>query len=349
VAQTWNGVSSHNERAVELELPKLTSGRWVSWLVGVAVLASVVALVFGFSEARQFLDLLQRARPAWLLVALALQSGTYLAQSWIWRTVAHAGHTPVPAATAYKLSLAKLFMDQALPSAGISGTIVVARALAARGVPAGTVAAGVIVNMVTYHGSYLLCLAAALAVAAAAGHARGWIVGAWALFALLGIALATAALTLSGRRTGALPSWIARLRPLRPALAILNAADLRILRSARVIASAAFCQFAIVLLDAFTLWAVIRATGASAPFERVFASFMISVFLRSISFVPSGLGTFEAASVLTLHLLGLPLPVALSSTLLFRLLSFWLPMLPGLVFSRAAARATPPPAETEAR
>jgi Mg2+-importing ATPase len=65
---------------------------------------------------------------------------------------------------------------------------------------------------------------------------------------------------------------------------------------------------------------------------------MISTLLRTIGIVPGGLGTFEAASVLTLKLAGVSVAVALGSTLLFRGLSFWLPMLPGLVFSRGARK-----------
>jgi Mg2+-importing ATPase len=56
--------------------------------------------------------------------------------------------------------------------------------------------------------------------------------------------------------------------------------------------------------------------------------------------VPGGLGAFEAASVLTLKLVGVSVPVALAATLLFRGLSFWLPMLPGVWFAHRAARAT---------
>jgi uncharacterized membrane protein YbhN (UPF0104 family) len=52
------------------------------------------------------------------------------------------------------------------------------------------------------------------------------------------------------------------------------------------------------------------------------------------------LGVFEAASVVTLKLAGVPVPVALGATLLFRGLSFWIPMLPGLFFSREARKQT---------
>jgi hypothetical protein len=52
-----------------------------------------------------------------------------------------------------------------------------------------------------------------------------------------------------------------------------------------------------------------------------------------------GLGAFEAASVLTLKVAG----VSLAATLLFRGLSFWLPMVPGLVFSRGTGTAKSAP------
>lgn len=56
--------------------------------------------------------------------------------------------------------------------------------------------------------------------------------------------------------------------------------------------------------------------------------------------LPGGMGIFEAASVVTLKLVGVSVPVALVATLFFRGLSFWLPMVPGLIFSRGARRAT---------
>jgi Mg2+-importing ATPase len=71
--------------------------------------------------------------------------------------------------------------------------------------------------------------------------------------------------------------------------------------------------------------------------KGVYASFMISSLLRTMGIVPGGLGTFEATSVLTLRMIGVAIPVALSATLLFRGLTFWLPMLPGLWLSKNIA------------
>jgi glycosyltransferase 2 family protein len=50
--------------------------------------------------------------------------------------------------------------------------------------------------------------------------------------------------------------------------------------------------------------------------------------------IPLGLGTFEAACVGMLSLLGVAIEAALAATLLLRGLTFWLPMVPGLWLAR---------------
>ena len=95
---------------------------------------------------------------------------------------------------------------------------------------------------------------------------------------------------------------------------------------------------AIFLLDTMTMWFLILALGTVASPTAVFASFMTSSLLRTVGFLPGGLGTFEATSVFTLKVSGVPIAVALGATLIFRTLSFWLPMIPGLIYSHALTR-----------
>jgi P-type Mg2+ transporter len=61
---------------------------------------------------------------------------------------------------------------------------------------------------------------------------------------------------------------------------------------------------------------------------------MIANLVRTISFIPGGLGTFEGAVVLMLKAGGTSVAAALSAALLFRGLTFFVPMVPGLWFSR---------------
>jgi len=70
----------------------------------------------------------------------------------------------------------------------------------------------------------------------------------------------------------------------------------------------------------------------------MFATFMIANLVRTVSFIPGGLGTFEAGAVVMLNLDGISVAVGLSTALLFRGLTFFLPMAPGLWFSRRVHR-----------
>jgi Mg2+-importing ATPase len=299
----------------------------------------VVAFALHFSEGAEIVRLAERAEPWWLLVALLLQSATYLAQGEIWRSAGRAAHFPVSVRAAYELSLAKLFVDQALPSAGISGAVVVARSLERRGMRRAAAMAAVVVNTASYYATYAGCLAGALVIALLHEQASALLVWASVAFVLFGIALAAAALALSGRGARTPTARIVRLRLLRSAVELLGAAEPKLTRRPRLLLEASAYQLAIVLLDAATVWTLIRALGGIAAPSGVFASFMISALFRTIGVLPGGLGSFEAMSVLTLKMVGVTLPVALSATLLFRALSFWLPMLPGLWFSRSAMTA----------
>jgi P-type Mg2+ transporter len=313
--------------------------RWLSWIAGFAMLAAVIIAALHFSEERKLARVAQNARPWWLAIATVLQAGTYLAQGETWRIVTRAAKVPVPLSSAFKLSLAKLFIDQALPSAGISGTVVVARALEQRGVSRAVVMAAVVVDSVAYYAAYVLSLALALLITVVDGRASPLILAAALFFVVFSAMLTVAALMLSGR-TRAVPKRLGRVPLLKPALALLGQADPKLARSLALIFKCGLFQLAIVSLDAATLWVLIRSLGETASPTGVFASFMVSTLLRTISIVPGGLGAFEAASVLTLNVAGVPVAVALAATLLFRGLSFWLPMIPGLVFSRGWRGAT---------
>lgn len=311
--------------------------RWPSLLVGIALVAAVAAAALGRSEEREIWDLARRAEPAWLLAALLAQAATYVAQAQIWRRVAGAAGVPVPLGLASKLSLAKLFVDQAVPTSGVSGTLLFANALERRGVARHVLTAAVSVNLVSYFAAYIMCMLAALAAARLEGHAGFPVLAAAAVFIAASSAFAAALWALSGPEGGTLVRRVRRVPLLAGAARHLAGADRGLAHDPRILRDAVLLQAAIVVLDAATVWTLLAALGSHAPAGGVFASFVLSSMLRSISFVPGGLGVFEAASVVTLKLAGVPLPAALSATLLFRALSFWLPMIPGLVFSRRAS------------
>jgi uncharacterized protein (TIRG00374 family) len=307
----------------------------ISWVLGAVLLGAVVYVGLRSSEERAFVSIARRAQPGWLAAAVALQIGTYFSEGEIWGVVIRVAKVRVSPATTFRLSVAKLFVDQAVPSAGISGTLVFARALESAGMPRAAVRAAVVVGSVSYHLVYVLSLAVALVLLIATGHATVLIVVTSAVFAALAIGLSLFLLSLS--RRSAKPLLRMRKMPLvRNALELIADADRGLVRSHQLLATASGLQLAIVVLDAATVWVLCLSLGTTASPVGVFASFMVSSLFRTVGIVPGGLGTFEAASVLTLRMTHVPLAVALAATLLFRGLSFWLPLAPGLWFARRA-------------
>jgi uncharacterized protein (TIRG00374 family) len=117
-------------------------------------------------------------------------------------------------------------------------------------------------------------------------------------------------------------------------LRALAEAPTGLLRNPRLLAEAVAFQLGIFFLDALTLWLALHALGETSEFSVVFASFVTASMAATIGPIPLGLGTFEAGSVGTLSLFGVPIEAALAGTLLLRGLTFWLPMLPGLWLTR---------------
>ena len=97
------------------------SMRWLRWFFGLALVAVVIVVARHFSEAKDFALHVEHAEPSWLLVAVLLQAGTYVCQGQVFRSVAAAVRFPLSIGKACRLSLAKLFVNQAIPSGSVSG------------------------------------------------------------------------------------------------------------------------------------------------------------------------------------------------------------------------------------
>jgi len=75
--------------------------------------------------------------------------------------------------------------------------------------------------------------------------------------------------------------------------------------------------------------ACVRAFGGSINFAAVAIVFLAGNAIGSAAPTPGGLGAVEFSLTAGLTLAGVPREVAAPAVLLFRLLTFWLPVLPG--------------------
>lgn len=319
-----------------------TSGRWLSWLIGAAIFGAVVIATLQVSDATEFVRLLERVDLRWVLVAAVAQTVTYLAESQVWRGVTGAAGSRLPLSTAYQLSIAKLFVDQAVPTGGLSGTLVYVEGLRRIGVARSVAISGVVVDTFSYYCAYALCVAAALVIAVAQRNINGPIAAIAVLFAISSTVFAVAVLMQFGWKSGPLRGTLERHRMLRRVLGLLRDIDPRLAHDPRLLTRAIGWQLSIQMLDAATVWLLLLALGAPTDPRAVFTSYMFSALFRTLSVSPGGLGTFEAASVVILRTAGVPIETAFAATLLFRGLNFWLPMVPGVWCARRVMRSQGP-------
>ncbi|HWA50090.1 MAG TPA: lysylphosphatidylglycerol synthase transmembrane domain-containing protein [Dongiaceae bacterium] len=313
-----------------------------SWLFGLLALAAVVLVASRFTEIERFVEIARAAQPAWLLAAIGLQTLTYACAAGVWHVTLLRAGLHHSFWSILPLGLAKLFADQVLPTGGIGGTLLVVSGLGRRGVPHGIGMAALLIGLLSYYVAYLIAVVAALAILYAGGALNPAMIGGAAVFLL--VAFSIPAIVLVLRHWSRLTSgdgWLAALnrRLIRiPGVSALISAMAEspgtLLRDPWSFAGGTILQLLIFVLDAATLWVMLRALGIDEPPAAAAAAFVMASLAATIGPMPLGLGTFEAVCVGMLHLQGLSVEVALTATLLLRGFTFWLPMLPGLALAR---------------
>jgi uncharacterized protein (TIRG00374 family) len=293
------------------------------------------------AEERALARLLREAKPLWLLAAGLLQVLPYVCAAAVWqRALAHRGGG-VSLGRLFPLGLAKLFTDQAVPSVGVSGTLLVVRGLERRGIPRTAAVAAMLTGLVAYYLGYFLAMGGAVAILWRYGELRLVILLPTAIVGVLALGLPLAMFALRRRAVQRLPARVERGPGARDVSAALREAPAGSLFAPRLLAETVLLQLAIFVLDALTLGITLRSVASTVPWSVAFASFVVASVVSSLAWVPGGLGTFEAACVALLHLHGVPVETALAATLLLRGLTFWLPMIPGFTLARREAASVP--------
>ncbi len=308
--------------------------RFSGWFVGLLALAATVTVALRLADVERFAHLALQANPMWLFAGLLIQTLTYVSDSAVWYYTLDVARHHVKLRKLVPLGIAKLFADQALPSLGLGGVIVVASGLASRGIDLDLSVTVLMVSQVTYFAAYVIVTLTSVGIL--------WLLGQWHWLFLVATVLLTVvaggmpALLFWVRRVGApIPPVLLRHLPLSSTLLqALRTAPMDLFRNPVLIARGISLQALVFLLDACTFWFAFLSIGVSVSPFVVLASFIMASVAATLGPLPMGLGSFEAVSVAMLILLNVPLEAALVATLLFRGLTFWLPMLPGILLLR---------------
>lgn len=83
--------------------------------------------------------------------------------------------------------------------------------------------------------------------------------------------------------------------------------------------------------DMLTLYAAVRAFGVSANVISLTLAYASSYVISALPLPAGGAGGIEAAMAMTLHAVGIALAPALLAVFTYRIVTFWLPVLPALL------------------
>ena len=302
----------------------------LSWTVGLLGFLALILVAVHFGSLKQTIELARSARPGWLLLAFLVQAATYVGTALVWCQALHSAGHPRSLRTLVPLGMAKLFTDQALPSGGISGTMLVVSGLIRRRVPSEVAMAAMLVGLLSYDIAYLVFVLTSAAVLWRHSRANFPLLVGVSIFVIITVGIPIAVLGLKRWGSEQPLARLSRYLGVTTLFRSLVEAPTGLLQRPGLLIQTAILQLGIFTLDALTLWFVFNAIGDVPQIWVVFVSFAIASMAATIGPIPLGLGTFEAGAVGTLHFLGVSIEAALAGTLLLRGLTFWLPMLPGM-------------------
>ncbi|MDQ1422742.1 MAG: glycosyltransferase 2 family protein, partial [Acidimicrobiaceae bacterium] len=85
---------------------------------------------------------------------------------------------------------------------------------------------------------------------------------------------------------------------------------------------------------AFALFAAVRAFGGHASFLSVVAVYLGASAIGALSPTPGGLGALDAGLIAGITHVGVPASIAVAGVLSYRLITYWFPVVPGVVAFR---------------
>ena len=316
------------------------AGGWQRWIFPVLLVGALLVAVLHFGDLKKFAELLSKAHPAWLAVALVLQFATYffLSAQW-WLALKHGG-SQLPMNELLPLTITKLFADQVVPTAGVSGNVVLVDRLCAKKIPRENAVAATILAIIAYNISYAVSAVATITILWWRDKLSLLLVGLAALLLAVAAAIPAGALWLSDRGTKALPLWLRERESVRQVVKLVGEAPNDLVRDPRLIARLVLLNLGVFIADVATLVVCLLAVGEGVHLGSAFVAFAMASIVVSLGPVPLGLGSFEATAIGMLRLMGIGFEAALAATLLYRGFALWLPLVLGMFLTRGQLKRT---------
>jgi uncharacterized membrane protein YbhN (UPF0104 family) len=302
------------------ETVRLERIRPLSIVTGIGAVAAMYLVATQLAEPGQIADVLLRADWRWVAVAFLAMGLQYVGA-----TFALLGFVPEKVRFVHAIGAqVSLGFVRLVAPATVGITAINVRLLTKAGVPGPLAAASIAANQVGAVG-ITLPLIALLGVISGSGAAAGLRPSSTALIVAGAVVVAGGLLILVPPiRTRARTLWREFAQRGLPRL-------LDVLGRPRKLAEAIGGILLQTLSLVLCFYACVRALGADPNFAALAVVQMVGNTVGMAVPTPGGLGAVEAALTAGLTTIGVATAVAVPAVLLFRLVSFWLPILPGWV------------------
>ncbi|HMK26350.1 MAG TPA: lysylphosphatidylglycerol synthase transmembrane domain-containing protein [Chitinophagaceae bacterium] len=309
-----------------------------------------VILIFGFAvyyfaEIKGDIKLFVKVHPAWLALAFAAQFGTYLFNSIIWRSLLRvfAKRSDIRIMKLFQASIVTLFINQTIPSVNLSGNIYFFNFLKKRGVGKPSAFSLLFFELLTYYtavvGIILILLFTCFFLKGIPLYYIIIFLAGIAAFVLFAILIG---LLGRGKTVVLLLKKLSHIRFLEKRIHKFKKIPFgdiknpwRVYREHPVLVFVTILFHCCVFLsDAITLFALFQGLGVHITFLSVLIGFVLTKIISLLPFLPGALVLYEGSMTFFYVHFGVPFAVAAVVTLLYRALSFWLPIPVGLFLYR---------------
>jgi putative heme transporter len=312
--------------------------RAITAVIGVAAIAGFIQFVVPqLSALGPTLHRLRAADPKWLGFGIVLEALSLAGYVALFRTIFSCHGVRIGWKASYQITMAGVVATKLFAAAGAGGVALTVWALRASGLSAHAVARRVLMFEFFLYGVYastLVVVGVGLRSGLLSGSAPWTLTIAPAVLALIAIGLLLSMRwlpndferrmkPLAGARRGR--RLLARLSSAPWAVHDALGIGFSLIRERKpgLIGALAYWGF-----DIATLWACFHAFGSPPPVAVIVMAYFVGALANTLP-LPGGLGGVEAGMVGAFLAFGTHASLAILAVLSYRLISFWLPTVPG--------------------
>ena len=313
------------------------------WIAHGVLLVALAAGVFGLLPrigglAREAAGL-RHANPAFMVAAVLAQAVSLACYALLYRRVLASLGARVRFGLAARVTMASFLVSHLTPFGSAAGTLLNVNTLEADGVAAATTTEGIGLTSLLSSVALIALFGAGFVATAGRHLSRYYVITAGIALALVvcvaAVALFVGAHPAIAERAG---RWAARLaRRVRPGIdpdKVAQSSGQLVVRARSALTGRAFLEgygfaAADLLFDLLSLDLMFLAVGYQPGFGPLAVAYAAANIASAIPLTPGGLGVIEVTLVAITVGFGAPRATAVLAVLGYRLVNYWLPLLPG--------------------